>query len=410
MPTPALNQLLARHLDELTAQGRRKGAERVVTAIVPAEGRSGPRVRLAGCGDRVFLRMNSNSYLGLSLNREVIAAAERAARRFGAGPGAVRFISGTCEPHVELEERLAAFHGREAAMLFSAAYAAVLGVLPPLISDQTIVLSDALNHNSIINAVRLGRPLDKLVYRHLDLEDLAEKMAGCVGRARRLLVVSDGIFSMRGDHLPLAAVTALCGRFQERFPEGIITVMDDSHGVGAFGATGRGVEEHTGSRADILVATLGKAFGVNGGYVAGERTVIDYLRETAPLYIYSNPLTPAEAAAASRSLQIVASDAGLELLAGLNHLTQYFSEGLGRLGWEYLEGGHPIVPLLTRDTARTAELVCHLFDRNIRATGLAFPVVPGGSEEIRFQVNATHTEEDLDAVLAALADFARGGR
>ena len=265
MTLAKLTGLLNQALGELETRGTRKGAEHVVTAIEPAAGTSGPRCRLAGYGEHRFLRMNSNSYLGLALHPQVIAAGEQAARIFGTGPGAVRFISGTCGPHIELEKRLAAFHGRPAGMIFSGAYATVMGVLPPLITEDTMVLSDALNHNCIINAMRLARPARKLIYRHLDMGDLEAKIRGCVGQGRRALVVTDGIFSMRGDHAPLDEINAICRKYEESFVEGIITVVDDSHGVGAFGPSGRGVEEYTKAKADILVATLGKAIGVNGG-------------------------------------------------------------------------------------------------------------------------------------------------
>lgn len=400
---------LDRRLQELQAQGICKRTESVITQVLPTTDGNGPRYRLAGQGERDFLRMNSNSYLGLALHPEVIGAEEDAARTFGTGPGAVRFISGTYQGHVDLEQRLAGFHRRESAMLFSAAYAAVMGVLPPLISPETIVLSDTLNHNSIINAVRLAQPADKLVYRHLDMGHLEQQLKSCIGRCKRLVVVTDGVFSMRGDHAPLAELTATCRQHDEEFEDGIVTVVDDSHGVGAFGATGRGTEEVTGARADLLVATLGKALGVNGGYVVADRRVIDYLRESSPFYIYSNPITPAEAAAASRALELLDGPEGEKLLAHLRRLTYRFREGLVAIGYETLPGEHPIVPLLVRDTAHTAALVKALFEGGVLVTGLNYPVVPKGDEEIRFQINAGHTERDIDAVLKILGNLARQG-
>jgi glycine C-acetyltransferase len=314
----------------------------------------------------------------------------------------VRFISGTCLVHTELEEKLARFHGREAGMLMSSAYATVMGVLPRLITEETLVVSDALNHNCIINAIRLAQPAAKAIYRHLDLADLAARLGEFRGKVRRVVVVTDGVFSMRGDHAPLAELSALCAGFADDFPEGVITVVDDSHGVGAFGASGRGTEEHAGGRADILIATLGKSFGVNGGYVVGEALLLDYLRETAPFYIYSNPITPAEAAAAGASLDIVAGSEGAALLQRLRTLRAFFADGLEGLGYESIAGAHPIVPLLVRDTARTARLTARLFEHSILATGLNYPVVPRGDEEIRFQINAGHTEKDLELVLEVL--------
>jgi len=403
MGLSGIEPILQDKLAELERQGTGKGDELVVSGIKAAGNGFGPRCYLAGQGGVEFLRMNSNSYLGLGLHPAVIAAEEEAVRDFGAGPGAVRFISGTHAAHLELEARLARFHNRAAAMLFSSAYATVMGVLPQLIDADTAVVSDSLNHNCIINAIRLAWPVAKVVYGHNDLVDLESRLRELVGRAKRLVVVCDGVFSMRGDHAPLDQLVALCRRYEERFVQGIITVVDDSHGVGAFGATGRGTEEETGARADILVGTLGKAFGVNGGYVATSAILVRFLRETAPFYVYSNPITPAEAVAAQRAVEILDSAAGRELLARLRSLTRRLEAGLVELGFEIIAGPHPIVPLLVRDTARTARLVAHLFSHGILATGIKFPVVPRGEEEIRFQVNASHTEADIDLLLGVLA-------
>ena len=405
MPTDRLEESLSRRLDELEREGRRKGEEPVISALVPAEGEQGPRVRLEGEGERAFLRMNSNGYLGMATHPEVRAAEEAATQRFGTGPQAVRFISGTQSPHVELERRLARFHGREAAMILSSAYATVMGILPPLITAQTGVVSDDLNHNCIINATRLAQPGQKRVYPHLDLTQLDGALATAAGSARRAIVVTDGVFSMRGDHAPLDRIMATCAQHDERFPENVVAVVDDSHGVGAFGATGRGTEEVTGARADVLVGTLGKAFGVNGGFVAGSRHLVDYLRETAPTYVYSNPITPAEAAAALAAVDLLDSDVGLELLRRLRAMTARFRSGLVELDYETIPGEHPVVPLVVRDTDRTRSLVAHLHQHGVLATGLAYPVVPQGEDEVRFQISADHTLSDIDAVLRVLEAF-----
>lgn len=208
------------------------------------------------------------------------------------GPGAVRFISGTTTAHVKLERRLARFHHREAAMIFSSAYAAVVGVLAPLVTPETAVISDALNHNSIINAIRLAQPKEKHVYDHLDMDGLETCLIQAAESCNRAIIVTDGVFSMRGDFAPLKEIMEIAQRLDERFSENVVVIADDSHGIGGFGASGRGTEEVTKSPpVDILVATLGKAIGVNGGYVAASGAIIDYLRETSPFYIYSNPIT-----------------------------------------------------------------------------------------------------------------------
>jgi glycine C-acetyltransferase len=406
MPVDRFHAALAAELGALAERGTLKGAESVIERVLPAEGGRGPRYLLAGEGERPFLKMNSNNYLGMSLDPEVIAAEEAATAAFGAGPGAVRFISGTYGAHVELETRLAAFHGRESAMLFSSAYATTLGVLVPLITAETALVSDELNHNCIINAMRLARPKEKYIYRHLDLADLEAKLDEAAGTCRRALVVTDGVFSMRGDHAPLPEIVEIARLFDERFAEDVVVVVDDSHGVGAFGSTGRGTEEATGCPpVDVLIATLGKALGVNGGYVVGSRTLTDYLRETAPLYIYSNPITVGEAAAAAKSLEILDSPRGRERLEHLRAMTSRFKQGIVDLGYETLPGEHPVVPLMVRDTAKTAALVAHLRTNGILATGLKYPVVPRGDEEIRFQIAADHTPADVDVTLEALASF-----
>jgi glycine C-acetyltransferase len=406
MPLDRLTAALATHVRDLEQNGTAKGAESVVTEVIPPRDGRGPRFRLDGAGERLFIRMNSNSYLGMSLRPEVVAAEDAAAHSFGAGPGAVRFISGTYAPHVALERRLAAFHGRDAAMIFSSAYATVLSAIVPLTTDRTVLISDELNHNCIINAMRLARPADKKVYRHNDVAGLNAALEQSAGRADRAIVVTDGIFSMRGDHAPLAEIMEVARSHDERFPENVVVLVDDSHGVGAFGRTGRGTEEFTASGpCDVLVATLGKALGVNGGYVTSSQPLIRFLRETSPMYIYSNPITPAEAAAALRALDMLDSDSGRHLLDHLRALTRRFEKGLVDRGFEVIAGEHPVVPLMVRDTARTRALVAHLRDNGVLATGLAYPVVPRGDEEIRFQVNADHTESDIDAVLAVVGSF-----
>jgi glycine C-acetyltransferase len=406
MPVDRFHDTLTTDLQALRERGTLKGAESVITQVLPAEGERGPRYRLAGEGHQAFLKMNSNNYLGMSLRSELRGAEEEAVQAFGVGPGAVRFISGTYQPHVDLEARLADFHGRESAMIFSSAYAAVLGVLVPLTTAETVVISDELNHNCIINAMRLSRPKDKQVYKHLDMADLEAKLAAAAGTCRRVLVVTDGIFSMRGDHGPLPEILAIARRWDDKFPENVVVLADDSHGVGAIGNTGRGTEELTGSGpVDVLVATLGKALGVNGGYVTGSKALTEYLRETSPTYIYSNPITVGECAAALAALEILDSRQGVKLLDHLREMTARFEHGLLRLGYETIPGEHPVTPLMVRDTAKTTALVAHLRQHGILATGLKYPVVPRGDESIRFQISADHTPYDIDSVLAALESF-----
>ncbi len=404
MPSDRLTGVVERLVAEMEERGTAKGDEHVVREVAPAEGEHPPYALLEGHGDRRFVRMNSNSYLGLGLHPAVIAAEEAAARALGAGPGAVRFISGTHAPHVELERSLARFHGRQEGMVFSSAYAAVVSAIASLADSGTVLFSDELNHNCIINAMRMSRPAGKVVYPHLDLDALDRALEDAKGKARRALVVTDGVFSMRGDHAPLRAVVEIAERHDADYPENVVVLVDDSHGVGAFGDTGRGTEEHAASPpCDLLVGTLGKAFGVNGGYVVSSAPLARYLREASPMYIYSNPITPGEAAAARASLDVVDGAEGAERLARLRALTRDFEAGLVARGFEVIPGDHPIVPVMVRDTDECRRLVEALFRAGVLVTGLTFPVVPRGDESIRFQVNADHTGAALGRVLDALA-------
>jgi len=405
MSLDKVETLFVEHLAVIDKQGASKRNEHIICAVKAESNGYGPRFLLAGQGDKAFLRMNSNSYLGLSLHPLVVKAEAEATELYGAGPGAVRFISGTYQPHKDLEQKLADFHGRESAMLFSAAYASMMGVLPQFISRDTLVVSDALNHNCIINAIRLAKPAKKVVYEHLNFAELKHILQANRGLFKRVCVVTDGVFSMRGDYAALDQISAICKQQEAGYEQGIITIVDDSHGVGAYGNTGRGSEEIAQTKVDVLIATLGKSFGINGGYVVSNAKVIDYLIETAPFYIFSNPITAAEAAAALKAVEIVDSPEGIEKLKNLKELSHRLREGLIKIGFETLQGEHPIVPILIRDTERTAALTNYLFENAILATGLNFPVVPKGEEEIRLQVSANHTEKDIDYLLQVLSGF-----
>ncbi|MBI4121148.1 MAG: aminotransferase class I/II-fold pyridoxal phosphate-dependent enzyme [Parcubacteria group bacterium] len=408
MPTNKLVPVFSAKLAELDASGTSKRHEHTIFAVIPAKNDRGPRYMLLGQGDKTFLRMNSNSYLGLDFDPRVIEAETGATHLFGVGPGAVRFISGTSTQHVELERKLAVFHGRagrDGGMLFSSAYAAVLGTLSALITDKTLVVSDKLNHNSIINAIRLARPVKSVVYPHCDVVALEGSLNQYASMAKRACIVTDGIFSMRGDHAPLDEIMAIAREHDDKYEEGVLVIVDDSHGVGAFGPTGRGTEEYVGAKADVLIGTLGKSLGANGGYVVADGIIIEYLRETAPTYIYSNPITAGEAGAAMRALQILDSREGMERVAIARKLAEHLRFGLEAHGFETIGDEHPIVPLLTRDTEKTRKLVTHLFENRILATGITYPVVPRGEEEIRFQVTAAHTYQDITEVIVALSRF-----
>jgi len=405
MPLQKLNNALQLELGDLYKTGSAKGKEMVIVGVKPAEGNTGPRYYVENRGDKEFLKMNANSYLGMSLRKEVIQAEEKAARKFGVGPGAVRFISGTYKAHTVLEEKLAKFHNREAGMIFSSAYVTSLSVLFPLISKDTVLISDELNHNCIIIAIRLSRPVVKGIYKHNDMNDLEAKISENIGKGKRVIAVTDGIFSMRGDNAPLDKFVEICEKYNDKFDEGVISIIDDSHGIGAFGKTGRGTEEYCDTKVDIVIGTLGKSFGVNGGYVVASKQIIEYLREKAPMYIYSNPITVSEASAALKAIEILDSAEGLKILEHLRDMTKRFEVGLKDAGYETIEGDHPVVPIMVRDTKKTSELVKYLVKNGILATGLNFPVVPKGDEEIRIQISADHTKYDIDYAIGVLKKF-----
>ena len=230
-------------------------------------------------------------------------------------------------------------------------------------------------------------------------------MNEAVGKGKRCLVITDGVFSMRGDYCPFDEFVAVCNKFNDKFEEGVTTIADDSHGVGAYGKTGRGTEEITGTKVDIIIGTLGKAFGVNGGYVVAPKAVTDFLRQTAPMYIYSNPITVGETTAVLKVLDILESEEGLKKLKHIQDMTQRFEKGLVDNGYETIPGPHPVTPLMVRNTQKTSEIVKWLTDHGILATGLNYPVVPKGDEEIRFQINGDHTPADIDYVIDVLKAY-----
>jgi glycine C-acetyltransferase len=401
-----LDKALLAEVEALKVEGRAKAPERVIVGYLPPDGERGPRFRLAG-SDRAYLRMNSNSYLSLSHHPALIEAADEATRTFGVGPGAVRFIDGTYALHVALEESIARFVGKPAAKIFNSAYTANCGFALAISSKQTYWIGDQLNHNSIIRAMRIANvpSSQRGIYAHNNTEELARCLEAVPAEMERVIIIFDGVFSMRGDFAPINEIQRIAGLYEGRFKAGVITVVDDSHGIGAYGETGRGTAEYTGAQPDVIIGTFGKAFGVNGGFIAGSHALIEAVRQKADTYIYTNPLGVGDCAAAIRAIEICDSPEGRQRLRDLQENIQRFRQGLVSLGRESIPGPHPIVPLLVRDTARTHELVRHLFERGILVVGLTYPVVPRGDETIRFQLNAAHTKADIDEVLEALAAF-----
>lgn len=362
---------------------------------------------------------NSNDYLGLRHHPALKQAEHEASSKLGTGPGAVRFISGSFAIHRQLERKLAKFHGREDAMVFSSAFATNLAVIfslikgqskDSLVSSNTLVISDELNHRSIIDGVRLGN-LDseaKLIFKHLDTADLAHILDSNAGKFDRVVIITDGVFSMLGEYQDLKAMRQVIDARDDKFAQGILLIVDDCHGVAAFGATGRGTEEVSGGRADVLVGTLGKGFGADGGYVVADQVVIDYLRESAATYIYSNSISPGTAAAASTAIDVLESADGKELLGKSAHNVQYLKDRLTEKGFRFAaESVHPIQAVLIGDTAKTRALTKAMYEQGFLITNINYPVVPKGRDEIRVQLSATHTKENIDGFVEKMGEVGR---
>lgn len=366
-------------------------------------------------GGKQYLVFNSNDYLGLRHHPDLIAADHAAVDQYGTGPGAVRFISGALKVHRDLEKKLAEFHGREDAMIFSSAFATNLAVLfsllkgqskDSLVEDNALVISDELNHRSIIDGIRIANlsKEQKAIFKHMDPDSLREVLQQHVGKWKRALVVTDGVFSMLGEYQDLKKIRAVIDEFDAHYELGVLLIVDDAHGVGAFGKTGRGTEEVSGAAADILIGTMGKAFGSDGGYVTGPQVVIDYLRESAATYIYSNNIAPGTAAAALTAVSLMDSKKGKEILEKLHKNIVYFTKKMSALGYQFaVESNHPIQAVLIGDTQKTKELKAAFFEQGIVVTNINYPVVPPGRDEIRVQISAAHSTEDIDQFVAAAA-------
>ncbi|MEM3374144.1 MAG: aminotransferase class I/II-fold pyridoxal phosphate-dependent enzyme [Candidatus Woesearchaeota archaeon] len=364
--------------------------------------------------EKEFLIFNSNDYLGLRHNEKLKKAEHLGTEKYGTGPGAVRFISGTLKIHRDLEKELAKFHDREDCIVFSSAFAANMAVIHSLIKgqskdslvhDNVLVISDELNHRSIIDGIRIANlPKEqRIVFKHLDLENLKEILEQNKGKYKRVLVISDGIFSMLGEYQDLKKLQDICDSYDNFYEEGIITIIDDSHGVACFGSNGKGCEEFCNAKCDILIGTLGKGFGCDGGYVVSNQDIIDYLRESSATYIYSNSISPGTASAALESVKLVQSYEGKQLLKKLDENINYFKEKIKKTNLVLAaDSKHAIQPLLIGDPEKSKKLTEKLFDNGILVTSINYPVVPKGKDEIRIQINASHDKEEIDYLLETL--------
>ena len=354
------------------------------------------RVRMEGRGEVVIL--SSNNYLGLCSAPAVVEAGQRALDQYGAGTGSVRFICGTFTIHRELEAALARFVGCESALTYGSCWNANEGLCPTLLGEQDIVISDQLNHASIIDSIRLAKTITKCqtaVYRHSDMADLEERLKAAKDRRLRL-IFSDGIFSMEGDIAKLPDIAALARKYDA------VVAIDDSHATGVLGQTGRGTAEHFGmvGEVDIITSTLGKALGgAAGGFTAGPAALTDYLTQRSRPQLFSNALPPTVAGSALAAVRHVEQHP--ELVRRLHENARYFRTQLTALGFKPLEGETPIVPVILGETAHAIEMSELLLGEGVFVTGFGYPVVPQGQARVRCQLSASHTREDLEFALQA---------
>jgi glycine C-acetyltransferase/8-amino-7-oxononanoate synthase len=379
---------------------KERGMLRFLRSIAGAQG---PRVVLDG---REVLLLCSNNYLGLAHHPALIEAAREATSRFGVGTGGSRLISGSMDPHAELEERLAAFKGTGAALLFNSGYAANTGILQGLFDEGDVIFSDELNHASIIDGCRLSRAR-AVVYPHGDAQALEALLAAEAPRRRgRWLIVTDGVFSMDGDLAPLPELV----RLKERFDA--LLMVDDAHGTGALGATGRGTAEHLGclAQVDLHMGTLGKALGCAGAYLAAERVVIDTLVNRGRSFIFSTSLPPSVPAAALAALDIVEGAEGEGLRRALRRNRELFARSLREGGLDLLGSVTQIVPVLTGEPAPTMAAAQRLLEEGIFVQGIRPPTVAPGKCRLRATVMADHSPEDLLRAAAEIIHSVGGER
>lgn len=360
-------------------------------------GPQGPVVEVEGKGEVIML--TSNNYLGLANHPAIVEAAEKAERDFGYGLASVRFICGTQTIHKTLEAKIAEFLGTEDTILYGSCWNANEGLFQTVLTEEDAVISDELNHASIIDGIRLSKAR-RLRYRNRDLEDLRRVLEENRD-ARNTLVMTDGVFSMEGSLAPLPELIELSKEY------GAFVVVDDSHGTGALGATGRGTAEElaVSGRIDAYTSTLGKALGgSHGGFTTGPSKLIEYLRQKSRTYLFSNTLPPAVVLGSIAAIDLVTKEPAL--LKRLRDNTLYFRQKLTDLGFDIREGIHPIVPVIIGDTAKAIAMSRELLDRGVYVSGFGFPVVPQGQARLRCQISAAHEREHLDRAVAAIAEVA----
>ena len=384
-----MNDTFKSHLQDQIAGIREAGTYKDERVIMTPQGAV---IRVAD-GEEV-LNFCANNYLGLAKHPEVIAAGKQAIDEWGYGLASVRFICGTQGVHKQLEEKLSVFLGTEDTILYSSCFDANGGLFETLLGPEDAVISDALNHASIIDGIRLCKAA-RYRYRNSDMEDLEVKLKESSG-ARHRLIATDGVFSMDGYVARLKEICDLADKYDA------LVMVDDSHSVGFMGKTGRGTHEHCGvmDRVDILTGTLGKALGgASGGYTSGRKEIIELLRQRSRPYLFSNTLAPAIAGGSLKVLELLSETT--ELRDKLEANTRYFREEMGKLGFDILPGTHPITPVMLGDAALATRFADAMLEKGVYVIGFSYPVVPQGQARIRTQISAAHSREDLDKAISA---------
>ncbi len=354
----------------------------------------------AGAALKQVVNFCANNYLGLSGHPDLVAAAQRGLAERGFGLSSVRFICGTQDIHKRLEREMAAFQGMQDAILYSSCFDANLGVFESLLGEEDALISDELNHASIIDGVRLCKA-ERRRYKHLDLHDLERHLRETMERRFRL-IITDGVFSMDGDLAPLEQICNLAEEHEA------MLLVDDSHATGFIGRTGRGTHEHCDvmGRVDIITTTFGKALGgASGGCISGDKVLIDILRQRSRPYLFSNTVSPAVVAATLKALEMLRASTALRDTLEAN--TMYFRKKMAGAGFDIRPGIHPIVPIILHEAELVQEMSRRLFDEGIYVIGFFYPVVPRGRARIRVQISAAHTREHLDLAIAAFTKVGR---
>jgi glycine C-acetyltransferase len=385
----AFESRLNADLDALRAAGTYKRLRHIT-------GPMAPEVHMEEAGDVIVL--SSNNYLGLADHPDVVAAGIDGLKKYGAGTASVRFICGTFDVHRALEEKIASVFGFEASLSYVSCWTANEGVIPTVATAGNTVISDELNHASIIDACRLAGA-KRMRYKHGDMADLEAKLRDAEGTA---FIITDGVFSMEGSIAKLPQIVELAKRYDA------VTIVDDSHGTGVMGKTGRGTIEHFGleGRIDILTGTLGKALGgAAGGFVAGSKALVDTLVQRSRTQLFSNALPATVACSALKAIELLETQPQLVETQRAN--TAYFRDGLKRLGFKPLDGPSAIVPIIVGDTAFAIAMSDKLLKEGVFVTGFGFPVVPQGTARVRVQISSALTREELDRALAAFEKVGR---